>query len=80
MDNLNQKFQNKKNKFIKWGIVPTILIVVIAFFAFTYFNNLQTVNAAAINVYHSESIVGDNNSTLENQDFIKRQVEMRIIS
>jgi len=80
MDNLNNRYTNKKNKFIKWGIVPTILIVVIAFFAFTYFNNLQTVNAAAINGYQSKSIIWDNNYTPENQDYINRQVEMRIIS
>ena len=65
MENLNPKYTNKKKKLIKWGIVSTIIIVVIAFFAFAYTDGKQTVNEPVVSwVSHTEYWRDDSASTI----------------
>jgi len=65
MENLSPKYTNKKKKLIRWGIVSTIVIVVIAFFAFAYTDGKQTVNEpVVIWVSHTEYWRDDSASTI----------------
>jgi len=62
---VNTEYSNTKKKLIKWGIVSTIVIVVIAFFAFAYTDGKKTINEPIVTwVSHTEYWKNDVASTI----------------
>ncbi len=62
---VNTEYSNTKKKLIKWGIVSTIVIVVIAFFAFAYTDGKKTINEPIVTwVSHTEYWRDDSASTI----------------
>ena len=61
----NNEYSNTKKKLIKWGIVSTIVIVIIAFFAFAYTDGKKTINEPIVTwVSHTEYWRDDSASTI----------------